>query len=107
MGLHVTADGTIQRLVARLPDPDDPNTLPEDGDGYAMDYDYDRQIDIAPPSPDNIFEVAADELPACLEKGRAHYQLGVISKYADELEEAERQFEDSGCAAAIIRMCPS
>jgi tetratricopeptide (TPR) repeat protein len=48
---------------------------------------------------------AADELPACFEQGRAHYQLGVIHKYADELEEAERRlraadsvFVDEGLA---------
>jgi hypothetical protein len=61
--VHVTADGTIQRLVVQLPDPDDPDTLPEDGGGYAMGYDYDPQIGISPPSFDVTFDLATDELP--------------------------------------------
>lgn len=62
--VHVTAGGTVQRLVVRLPDPDDPTKLQDHSEGYAMDYDYDPQINIAPPNPDDIFDIAANELPA-------------------------------------------
>lgn len=62
--VHVATDGTVQRLVARLPDPADPTTVQVHSDGYAMDYAYDPQIDIAPPSREATFDIAAQDLPA-------------------------------------------
>ncbi len=61
--VHIATDGTIQRLVARLPDPADPTTVQEHSDGYAMDYAYNPQIDIAPPGREATFDIATDELP--------------------------------------------
>jgi len=61
--VHVAADGTIERLVARLPDPNDPSTPAEHGDGYAMDYDYGHRIATTIPDPRITFDLAADELP--------------------------------------------
>lgn len=62
--VHVSVDGTISRLVARLPDADDPTTLRQNSDGYAMDYDYDRPITTSPPSPGDTFDIAPEELPS-------------------------------------------
>lgn len=40
----------------------------------------------------NELKRAAETLPACLELGRAHYLLGLVTKYAFDLDAAERWF---------------
>lgn len=62
--VHVAADGTISRFVARLPNPADPTTLEDHSDGYAVDYDYDAEITITPPGVDATFNITARDMPA-------------------------------------------
>lgn len=61
--VHVGVDGTVQRLVARLPNPEDPETVSDHSAGYAMDFAYDPQLEVDPPDPGLVFDIAAEELP--------------------------------------------
>ena len=61
--VHIALDGTIQRLVARIPGSDEPTALQEHNEGYAVDYSYEPTIDISPPHRATTFDLATDQLP--------------------------------------------
>ena len=60
---HVGSDGVVQRLVMRNADPSNPAVPDPDGDGYAMDFDFDPGIAVTAPPASEISEIPAAELP--------------------------------------------
>ncbi len=61
--VYVAAEGTVQRLVVRLPDSANPTTPSDHSDGYAVDYRYGEEVEVVAPGADEIADMQATELP--------------------------------------------